>query len=615
NLTQINDTILTYGTGNRLLKQGEIEYIYDDNGRLIKKIENTEPPKIWQYTWDGNDYLSSITTPSGEKWTYKYDALGRRILKQGPDKTVRFIWNGNVIIHILENDKLHSTWIHQPRTFKPLCTIQNDQVYSVILDHLGTPQELIDSKGKVVWLAHYQTWGKVESIDTAQKEVDCPIRFPGQWFDEESGLHYNRFRYYDPQTGRFISPDPIGYKGGLNTYWYANNPVNWMDILGLQKLPCSIFNFSLESKLRATLENGSPECQKNMQEELQQILGIPRGLWNAAYREGEGLFEFGGDISDLNYWYLDPNAAIEVVDKYFKAGGAIVDDPSIILEGIFGPTLDAWNRGEYGEAVGEFAALLVFGILDPLKGGGKAGRVGGSINRMVPDDVNVPGGSGGKGGGGNSVTGKTNVGNFVQELNASVEQRAYDIVEKNERREISNAQLSGLAATSRSGVEEFDFKSRHFENLGGPNQFKKSKQTPGVTKHSDMSTYSITNKDEYIQHVSKLYKGNDNRLNPYTQKWIEDHIKRQGNVAFSNKDGFPGLHAEVQAVNDAFNFVTIDKHIDLDSYDKKNIKVSTYKVSYDNYDTQKKPFEACSNCSGILSEVDIITGKTKEKTQ
>ncbi|RKZ77734.1 MAG: hypothetical protein DRR16_29110, partial [Candidatus Parabeggiatoa sp. nov. 3] len=233
NLTQINDTILTYGTGNRLLKQGEIEYIYDDNGRLIQKIENTVPPQIWEYSWDGNDYLSSITTPKGDVWTYKYDALGRRILKQGPDKTVRFIWNGNVIIHILENDKLHSTWIHQPRTFKPLCTIQNDQVYSVILDHLGTPQELINSKGKVVWLAHYQTWGKVDSIDITQKEVDCPIRFPGQWFDEESGLHYNRFRYYDPQTGRFISSDPIGLIGGLNTYWYAKNPVLWVDVKGL----------------------------------------------------------------------------------------------------------------------------------------------------------------------------------------------------------------------------------------------------------------------------------------------------------------------------------------------------------------------------------------------
>ncbi|RKZ54804.1 MAG: hypothetical protein DRQ99_30915, partial [Candidatus Parabeggiatoa sp. nov. 3] len=89
-----------------------------------------------------------------------------------------------------------------------------------------------------------------------------------------------------------------------------------------------------------------------------------------------------------------------VLDKYFKAGGAIVDDPSLVVDGVIGPTVDALNRGEYGEAGGEFAALLVFGILDPLKGGGKAGRVGGSINRMVPDEL--PDGSGGGGSGGGS---------------------------------------------------------------------------------------------------------------------------------------------------------------------------------------------------------------------
>ncbi len=185
---------------------------------------------------------------------------------------MRFIWNGNVIIHILVHSKLHSTWIHQPRTFKPLCTIQNEQVYSVILDHLGTPQELINSKGKVVWLAHYQTWGKVEFIDTAQKEVDCPIRFPGQWFDDESGLHYNRFRYYDPQTGQFISSDPIGLIGGLNTYWYAKNPVLWVDVLGLVAM-CS----------------NNPQDDLEMSEAKRQLCGVLA----AGEKMGKAYFEAG----------------------------------------------------------------------------------------------------------------------------------------------------------------------------------------------------------------------------------------------------------------------------------------------------------------------------------
>ena len=88
----------------------------------------------------------------------------------------------------------------------------------------------------MVWLAHYQTWGEIEQLEI--KAIDCPFRFPGQYFDEESGLHYNRFRYYDPQTGRFISPDPIGIAGGLNTYRYALNPLRSIDPFGLSPNFC-----------------------------------------------------------------------------------------------------------------------------------------------------------------------------------------------------------------------------------------------------------------------------------------------------------------------------------------------------------------------------------------
>lgn len=103
-------------------------------------------------------------------------------------------------------------------------------------DHLGTPQELTDCEGKVAWSAQYKAWGRAKQAisDAAYKAgIRNPIRFQGQYFDEETGLHYNRHRYYDPYSGRFISRDPAGLLGGFNVHSYAPNPIQWVDPLGL----------------------------------------------------------------------------------------------------------------------------------------------------------------------------------------------------------------------------------------------------------------------------------------------------------------------------------------------------------------------------------------------
>jgi RHS repeat-associated protein len=105
-------------------------------------------------------------------------------------------------------------------------------IYYYINDHLGTPQRLIDSAGQVVWRADYDPFGQA-AVDPAST-VENSLRFPGQYFDEETGLHYNWHRYYDPQTGRYLTPDPIGLEGGINLYLYVqNNPINFIDPTGL----------------------------------------------------------------------------------------------------------------------------------------------------------------------------------------------------------------------------------------------------------------------------------------------------------------------------------------------------------------------------------------------
>jgi RHS repeat-associated protein len=101
------------------------------------------------------------------------------------------------------------------------------------------PQELTDYSGEIVWSAKYNAYGKVTRIAFGGGEqLEQPLRFQGQYFDAESGLHYNRHRYYDPDVGRYLTPDPIKLAGGLNSYQYTQNPTGWVDPLGLACTPC-----------------------------------------------------------------------------------------------------------------------------------------------------------------------------------------------------------------------------------------------------------------------------------------------------------------------------------------------------------------------------------------
>ncbi|WP_260432614.1 RHS repeat domain-containing protein, partial [Burkholderia sp. Bp9140] len=155
-----------------------------------------------------------------------------------------------------------SLYLHEPGTFVPLARLDETLVEAAFVatdaegrfvqvpaktrhatlfyqnDHLGTPQELLDESGKVVWVGRYRAWGGEKTVwrETPERnEAGNAIRFQGQYRDEETGLHYNRYRYYDPGSGRFMSKDPIDLAGGLNVWQYAPNPVQWIDPFGLAK--------------------------------------------------------------------------------------------------------------------------------------------------------------------------------------------------------------------------------------------------------------------------------------------------------------------------------------------------------------------------------------------
>lgn len=215
--------------GNRLTMQGDRKYRYDARGNLIEELRGKGGKLVTQYHYNLANQLVAVEK-DGQRTDYRYDPLGRRIEKRDTFGSTRYLWAGDQMVQESRNHQ-KKTYVYEPESFRPLALVQDDNVYHYHLDHLGTPRELTNQGGQVVWKARYKTYGNV-AIKVVD-EIDNPIRFQGQYFDEETGLHYNRHRYYNPSTGQFTTQDPIGLLGGTNSYQYAPNPTQWVDPTGL----------------------------------------------------------------------------------------------------------------------------------------------------------------------------------------------------------------------------------------------------------------------------------------------------------------------------------------------------------------------------------------------
>ncbi|AWM89904.1 type IV secretion protein Rhs [Pseudomonas sp. 31-12] len=224
--------------GNRLLMQGDRHYDYDAFGNLVRERRGTAQKLVTEYRYDCQHRLVGVTTPDGRTASYRYDAFGRRIAKTVDGKTTEFFWQGDNLI--AESSREHyRSYVYEPGSFRPLAMLDGKGPRKACpfyyqLDHLGTPQELTDFGGEIVWSAKYNAYGKVtRQTFGGGEQLEQPLRFQGQYFDAESGLHYNRHRYYDPEVGRYLTPDPVKLAGGLNQYQYTPNPTGWVDPLGL----------------------------------------------------------------------------------------------------------------------------------------------------------------------------------------------------------------------------------------------------------------------------------------------------------------------------------------------------------------------------------------------
>lgn len=249
---ETGEIAFAYAQGGRLISRGGESYTFDSAGRMSSRTGSDRSAK-WVFEWDARDRLRAAIAPDGRSWSYRYDPLGRRHSKTGPEGETRFIWDQDVPLLERHADGAITAWGFDPHSHRPLFKIKGGSLYSILSDRMGTPCEMLDARGNIVWAARLDPWGNPIAM---QGDADaCPFRFQGQYFDAETGLHYNRFRYYDPKSGRYLSPDPARLRGGISAYQYVRNPMQWIDPLGL----CGDEEQPSETVFRGERSSNAPE--------------------------------------------------------------------------------------------------------------------------------------------------------------------------------------------------------------------------------------------------------------------------------------------------------------------------------------------------------------------
>jgi RHS repeat-associated protein len=316
-----------FDAANRLLQDADFDYAYDANGNRVRRSDR-DTGEVIEYAYDAENRLVSVirrAAPGGAPQgvaSYRYDAFGRRIRKEVDGDVVQWVYDHQ---HVLAEYRGAQRRDFAYYNYQPL-GFDEGASYSVLTDALGTPRSVTDADGTEVWAAVFRAFGSVAALqDTG---VSYNLRLPGQYYDAESELHYNLYRDYDPLRGRYLQPDPLGLKDGLNHYIYVkNNPVILIDPTG--EIACGGW------------------CIAGLIVGGVAIVNWSRNLFNedVSYTEAnkhwtkltpkESVFHRMGPGNENNIKFVSPSGHSEAV---FKPNGCLVTDPANVgTFNFFGP--------------------------------------------------------------------------------------------------------------------------------------------------------------------------------------------------------------------------------------------------------------------------------------
>ena len=329
---------------NRLLTRNSAQFDYSDNGELILI---SEPLSSMRFEYDGEENIVKVNRSNRDSISYGYDAFRRRIYKVTGREKEQFIWaNHQLAAEELANGNLIEYLI---LSYHPYAQRVDNEWYGIITNHISFPQEIISPLGQLSWKADFDAFGKL--LRESGPGPRCSIRLPGQYSDSETGLFYNRYRYYDPDTARYISSDPIGIFGGLNEYRYDRNPINWEDPLGLK---CKLIHFRIKRNPKiGTLANWKAK----------------RNAFNAAREDPNARIPSKQDYDQRIRPAADGEAAAARRSGGFSSTQDADHPGDVRATGLLGQTLEPLDSGvnrSFGSRVGRQARQRTPGDRTPM---------------------------------------------------------------------------------------------------------------------------------------------------------------------------------------------------------------------------------------------------------